>query len=111
MNTTTSFYKSYPALGTKLGLRSTRKDTGILNLTCRLRFTGLDEGQTANVTAQFQNHPQASKAAEFTGWAGLMLGRKDSSRRSSPLVRTFAQYNRDTYWSTLDLPEQIFRLL
>eukprot|EP01043_Picozoa_sp_COSAG02_P016523 COSAG02_NODE_729_length_17991_cov_15.636262_12_plen_598_part_00 len=101
------FYESYPTLGVELGVRSYRKDVGILNVTCALAFTGKDAGKNTQLEGSLQNTDDPkTNPASFTGWVGLMLGRENSTQTSrAPQVRTYRQYNQDMYWSKVtDIP-------
>ena len=92
------FYESYPTLGIELGVRSYRKDLGVLNVTCALTFTGRDAGKSTQIQGSLHNSDDTSaNPASFTGWIGLMLGRENASQPSpGPQVRTYRDFNEVT---------------
>ena len=105
------FYKTYPVLGVELGVRSQRKDRGVLNVSCAVRFTGRDGGQhesggVAMIHGALQNTDDRGSPTAYTGLIGLMLGRENASQpRPGPQVRTYRQYNWDRFFSELaDIP-------
>lgn len=112
------FYKKFPAMGAQIGVRSSRLDTGILNITCRFALTGRDAGKKVTVTAAVQNTDCATcrgwtgmTGDDSGGYIGLMLGRASSS--GAPSIETFASYNQRRYWANLDsvpTPKKIAKL-
>ena len=68
------FYETYPTLGVKLGVRSYRKDLGILNVTCALAFTGRDAGKTTQFNGSFHNNDDLkANPVSFVGWCVTFL--------------------------------------
>jgi hypothetical protein len=104
-----TFNAGYPVLPVQIGVRSTRLDTAVLNITCYFSFTGSargsDDGKTAVVTARIPN----SNCSTCEGWTGmvgdngggyigLMLGRDADG---NPTILSFADYNRRTYYAQM----------
>ena len=97
-----SFYHSYKTLGVQLGVRTSRRDHGILNITCAFQFLASashssDAGKTAVITARMQNSNKTITGwinygadAPASGYVGLMLGRSASG---GPSVQTYAGFN------------------
>jgi len=63
------------AVSEEVGVRASRKDNGVLNITCHFRFTGKDAGQSATIDARIPNTNATGPQNRFTGQVGLMLGR------------------------------------
>ena len=64
-------------------MRASRKDNGVLNITCHFRFTGKDAGQSATIDARIPNTNATGPQNRFTGQVGLMLGR--AANTSAPV--------------------------
>jgi hypothetical protein len=113
------FYKKFPTLGAQIGVRSSRLDTGVLNITCQFKLTGRDAGQAPiTIHAVMQNTDCAScrgwtgmEGDDKGGYIGLMLGRDNHTGRAT--IQSFAEFNRQRYWSDLDAvptPSKIAKL-
>ena len=110
------FYKKFPAMAAQIGVRSSRLDTGVLNITCQFTLTGRDAGQAPiTIHAAVQNTDCAScrgwtgmKGDDDGGYIGLMLGRATGashlygSDTGTATIQTFAEFNRQRYWKDLD---------
>jgi len=101
------FYKKFPTLAAQIGVRSSRLDAGVLNITCRFDLTGQDAGKSVTLSARLQNTDCATCRGwtgmvgdDGGGYIGLMLGRNSST--AAPILQTFADFNRQHYWSDLD---------
>eukprot|EP01050_Picozoa_sp_SAG11_P026829 SAG11_NODE_6567_length_1287_cov_1.416667_3_plen_166_part_01 len=73
--TPTCFYTKFPALGVRLALKTSRKDLGVLNVTCEFLFGPsakhpADAGQRVRLTARVQN----SNSTTDGGWIGMGEG-------------------------------------
>ena len=101
------FYKRFPSLAAQIGVRTTRLDTGILNITCQFALTGKDAGQDPiKIYASMRNTNCTScrgwigmKGDDGGGYIGLMLGRDNSTGRAT--IQTFAEFNQQHYWKHL----------
>ena len=76
-------------------MRASRKDNGVLNITCHFRFTGKDAGQTATIDARIPNTNATGPQNRFTGQVGLMLGR--AANTSAPVFLPESPANGTTY--------------
>ena len=101
------FYKTFSTLAAQIGVRSSRLDTGILNITCSFALTGRDAGKgPITIRAAIQNTDCATcrgwtgmKGDDGGGYIGLMLGRDNLT--GAPTIQTFADFNRQRYWADL----------
>ena len=90
--------KSFPMLPAQLGVRTTRLDQGVLNVTCVFQFTASarasDAGKVATVTARVRN-TNCSTCRGWTGmtgddgggYIGIMIGRDSNGE---PMVQVCA---------------------
>jgi hypothetical protein len=101
------FYKKFPTLAVQIGVRSSRLDTGVLNITCHFLLTGRDAGRSPiQIRAAVQNTNCTScrgwtgmHGDDSGGYIGVMLGRDNST--GTPTIQTFADFNRERYWANL----------
>lgn len=107
---TPCFWQGFPGgIGAKMGIRSSRKDHGQLNITCDFQFTATakhpaDAGKVTRITARIQNSNSSEPGWDGMkycggdgcgGYIGLMIGRSDDAE---PSVITYADFNREAYW-------------
>lgn len=92
--------------GAHIGVRSSALDLGVLNISCAFAFTGKDVGKTAQISARVQNTDCATCRGWTTlgdtnagGYIGIMMGRDE--RTGDPFVKSFADFNRERYFSKL----------
>lgn len=113
-----TFNTAYKMLPAQIGVRSTRLDNAVLNITCFFLFTASarisDAGKSAIVSARIPN----SNCSNCRGWTGmtgddeggyigLMIGRDGAGE---PSVLNFASFNRQQYFSQMSrIPQQAKR--